>query len=94
MLLLLCYFAWGCCLAALAYQGFLYLIQGSWPSLTVADAAVNIMGLDLLDAIRHLSFEWAAKLAYVCMTTDLSLAFWWTGVFFCLAAAVSKLFGR
>lgn len=62
--------------------------------MTLAEAFVDLLGLDPLSPIRHLPLEWAAKLAYVCMTTELSLALWWFGVLFCMAAAVSRLLRR
>ena len=94
MLLFLCMFSWSVCLLVLAYQGLIRLLQGSWSTLTLFDVTSRFLSLDILDLGQHLPFEWGLKLAYVLMTTELSLALWWVGVFFCLSHLTLKLIHR
>jgi len=93
-LLSLCILFWSLCLIVLAYQGILWFFQGIWPAVTLADAVGRFSSLNHFDLIRHLPFEWTIKLAYVGVTTELSLALWWTGVFFCALEVLSKLLRR
>ena len=72
--------AWGGCLVTLVYQGIYWVIQNSWPSLTLLDILRNLFGLDLLTAVGKLPLDVAAKALYVAFTTELSLFLWWTGV--------------
>lgn len=86
---------WIGCLLTLGYQGLMWLIHGTWPSLTLMDALRNLNGSDLASIMSHLSFGLAIKITYVALTTELALALWWLGVgFFVLFAVLNVVRGR
>ena len=82
--------AWFCCLLVLGYQGVYWILYASWPSVTLFDATQKL-GIDLVYLVQSLSLEIAAKTAYICFTTELSLFFWWTGIALFALVFVSKV---
>lgn len=93
MFLKLCILFWCGCLGALAWQGGCHLL-GAEASLTVADAIQPFLDLNSLTLLQHIPLEWAAKLTYVLVTTQLALALWWIGLFFCVTGALLKIIRR
>jgi len=93
MFLKLCIIFWIGCLMVLAWQGGCHLL-GLDSSLTIADAVQSFIGMGDLTLLQHFSLEWAAKLSYVLLTTQLALALWWIGVFFCMTGALLRIFKR
>ena len=83
--------AWSCCLLVLGYQGVYWILYASWPSVTLLDATQKL-GIDLISIGQSLPLEMAAKSAYLCFTTELSIFFWWTGITLFSLVFVSKMF--
>lgn len=74
--------SWIGCIVALIYQGVTWVFTASWPSLTLLDVAYTMFGIDLASAIQSLPLNLAIKTTYLLITTELTLALWWAGVFF------------
>ncbi|MFH1913723.1 MAG: potassium:proton antiporter [Pseudomonadota bacterium] len=86
--------AWTACILVLGYQAVSWAFTAAWPSLTLMDIGGRL-GLDFLSLVRSLPFEIAIKGAYVLVTTQLSVALWWTGAaFFVLAFLSAIVVGR
>lgn len=73
---------WIGCILVLAYQACYWVINATWPSITLLDGTQNLLGIDLAALIQNLPLEYAMKASYFFITTELSIAFWWIGVFF------------
>lgn len=59
------------------------------------DVSSDLFGIDLAALIQNLPIEYAVKMTYLLVTTELSLGLWWTGVAFFVAAVISKVvFGK
>ena len=87
--------AWIGCILILVYQAASWVLHAAWPSLTLLDTAYEILGLDLASLIKSLPLEFAVKASYILITTELSIALWWTGIFFFGLAFTSKVvFGK
>lgn len=83
--------AWCLCVLVLVYQAGSWIITASWPTLTLMDVSTDLFGLDLLSIIKSLPIQTAFKTIYILLTTDLSIAMWWAGVFFFGLSFVSKV---
>lgn len=71
--------AWIGCVLTLIYQSLTWVFTASWPSVTLSDALNVIPGVDLFTPTETLPLEYAMKVTYVMLTTQLSIALWWTG---------------
>lgn len=83
--------AWGGCLATLCYQAIYWVITAHWPSLTLLDGVQGLTGIDLITILQKLPLEYGYKAAYVFVTTELSISFWWVGVFFFATTLLYKV---
>lgn len=81
--------AWCLCLLILIYQGLTWVFTAHWPSITLLDAS-DQAHITISTILQNLPLEYGLKLTYVLTTTELSIALWWTGVFFFLAALVYR----
>ncbi|WP_419788101.1 potassium:proton antiporter [Pseudodesulfovibrio sp.] len=82
--------SWAGCLITLVYQAVTWIITASWPSVTLLDTAHRV-GIDLTDFVTTLPVDILLKLAYVLLTTQLSLALWWLGLAFFLMAMAQRI---
>jgi len=73
---------WILCLFVLGYQTISWILFASWPSVTIMDASQQFLGIDISSLVQSLPFELAVKTAYLCLTTELSIFLWWTGITF------------
>jgi len=71
--------SWGACLLTLAYQGVAWVLTSHWPSISLLDILRAVFGMDILSLAGALPVDLAAKIIYVCFTTELPLFLWWTG---------------
>ncbi|MGL1862130.1 MAG: potassium:proton antiporter [Pseudodesulfovibrio sp.] len=83
--------SWIACILVLAYQSLNWVLNASWPALTMMDASQALLGIDLVSLINSLPFEFAIKTTYILVTTELSIALWWIGVVFFGLTFVSKI---
>lgn len=85
-------FAWCLCILVLLYQAGTWVLTASWPSISLMEVASDAFGVDLLSILETLPVQAAFKTIYLLFTTDLSIAMWWTGVFFFGLSFASKVF--
>lgn len=71
--------AWIGCVLTLIYQALTWVFTASWPSVTLSKVIDLIPGVDLLTPTKQLPLEYAMKVTYMLLTTELSIALWWTG---------------
>ncbi len=89
------FFSWLGCIFVLIYQMGYWVLKASWPTLTLLDGTQNILGIDLAALIQNLPLEYGFKASYLFITTELSVALWWMGVFFFGATLINKIiFGK
>lgn len=87
--------SWIGCILTLAFQAVSWVLSASWPSVTLLDVARRIFGFDLASMINSLPLELGVKTTYILITTELSIAFWWAGIFFFALSFFTKvLFGK
>ena len=55
------------------------------------DVSSELLGIDLTSLIQNLPIDYAVKTTYLLVTTELSVALWWTGVTFFISALLSKV---
>lgn len=92
LLRILGFAAWGGCLVTLSYQALYWVFTAQWQSLSLLDAIGSFSNIDLVTILNGLPIEYGYKAAYLFVTTELSIAFWWLGVFFFAATLFCKIF--
>lgn len=89
------FLSWTGCILVLVYQAGYWIIKAKWPSLTLLDGTQSLFNIDLASLIQNLPLEYGVKASYLFVTTELSIALWWTGVFFFGATFFNKIiFGK
>lgn len=89
------FLSWIGCLLVLAYQASYWVIKANWPTVTLLDGTQNLFGVNLASLFQGLPIEYGYKAAYFVITTELSVALWWTGaLFFGLTFILKIVFGK